>query len=257
MLMLPLGAVRPNVESPAACRAPDPAMLQETTSQQPPPVHVARTITGLPATPAIAHEIARALGAFAPMLAAGAPIALHVTAASAGAGVSTVARELAAAASRLPGCKPLLLDTKRDGPALGLLPEDGLPDLLATFESSGRVEVADIRTESGSFHAATLAAARSLATGVPHDPPFAGLHAALRHAYHLTILDCHPVSGLTGFLPVVPGAAQVLLVIAAGRTRAGDAVRARILVERLGGELVGAVMNRRRNLVPGFISRLL
>ena len=222
------------------------AESRRASSRREPPVTVAGTRAGLAMAPEIGREVACVLAALAPTLASGVCAAVHVTAPGPGNGVSTVARTLAAIAGYLPGCRPLLLSMQVSAPnpdPAGV----GLPDIIAEYRSHGVVKVVDITAGRQAFHAA------SLITGyggqAPSDAsarPIAGLWSALQHAYDLIILDCPPVPALTGFLPIAHGPPQVLLVVSLGATRAAEAVRSRVLVERMGGQLLGAVMNQRK-----------
>lgn len=226
-------------------------------------ISVVGTYKDLPAVPVLGNESARTLGAFAPAMANGACVALHVAATGAGADVSAVAWELAVAASRLPACKSLFLETRKPDAKEGRLASGSragaeLPNLGNAYRTSGKAEVAEISTQFGSFHAAALAADPALC---PADAPrcsLTGLYESLQRSYDLILIDCPPVPDLTELLRVVPGTPWVLLVVAAGRTRATEAVRARVLVERMGGQLVGAVMSqaakRRWIALPRFIS---
>ncbi len=216
------------------------------------PIRLAGTLTGLATSRAIGREVAQVLAVLAPALASGICVALHVTAPNAGVGVSTVARELAATACYLPIRRPLLLGTKTGRPAFELPIGTELPDLIASYRSQAVIEVMEVRAAYGLFHAANFITGfgeQSASLDHASSRPLRGLWADLQGAYDLIVLDCPPVPSLTGFLPIAHGEPQVLLVVAAGATRASEAVRARVQVERMGGRLVGAVMNRSRNLV--------
>ncbi|MDR3529388.1 MAG: hypothetical protein P4L90_02350 [Rhodopila sp.] len=72
----------------------------------------------------------------------------------------------------------------------------------------------------------------------------------------------HPVVVLDTPSTEAPEAAAVsrycdgsVLVIAAGRTKQWEIENAKALLERLGGQTVGAVLNRERNLLPRWLSR--
>ncbi len=78
----------------------------------------------------------------------------------------------------------------------------------------------------------------------------------LRSQHSLIILDSAPAEA--------PEAAALsrycdgsVLVVAAGRTRESEIAAARNLIERLGGQAVGIVLNRQRALLPRWIERRL
>ena len=209
------------------------------------PVQVAGTLTGLPVSSTIGREVARMLGVLAPTIATGAGVVLHVTSAVPSAGVSTVARELAATANILPACRPLLLSAKPGDAALEPGLGTALPDLLAAYRAKGTIAVMDVQTVRSSFHAAHVVTEPRTTLLDPESAvrPIGDLWAGLHRTYNLIVVDCMPIPGLLGFLPITNRPPQVVLVVTAGVTRAGAAVRARVLIERMGGQLVGAVMN--------------
>ncbi|MBS0644281.1 MAG: hypothetical protein U1E70_21175 [Acetobacteraceae bacterium] len=76
----------------------------------------------------------------------------------------------------------------------------------------------------------------------------------LRTTYPVIVLDTPPT--------VAPESAAVarycdgsVLVVAAGRTRQWEIENARALLERLGGQTVGVVLNRERALLPRWLAR--
>ncbi|MDQ2801616.1 MAG: hypothetical protein M3Y41_02595 [Pseudomonadota bacterium] len=78
----------------------------------------------------------------------------------------------------------------------------------------------------------------------------------LRAQYPLIVLDSPPADA--------PEAAALsrycdgsVLVVAAGRTRESEIMAARNLIERLGGQTVGIVLNRQRALLPRWLDRRL
>lgn len=215
------------------------------------PIRLAGTVIGFPISREIGRKVVQVLAVLAPALASGIGVSLHVTAPGAGVGVSTIARELVATACYLPIRRPLLLRTRTGGPGFELPVGTELPDLIASYRSQDVIEVMEVKTAYGFFHAANFIAGIGEPSASPDHTssrPLAGLWAALQDSYDLIVLDCPPVPCLTGFLPVAHGEPQVLLVVAEGTTRATEAIRARIQIERMGGRLIGAVMNHRDNL---------
>ena len=208
-------------------------------------VQIVDTLSDVPVDPVVGREAARVLAIFARALTSGACVVLHVTAPAANMAASTVARELAATACFLPGCKSLLLGLNRGNPTLELPVGTELPDLSTSYRSTSMVQVMEIGTLYGSFHAANVMTGFGVHPSLAHQPrgSLGGLCDVLRSAYNLIILDCPPVPSLDGFLPITAGAPQVVLVVLSGVTRTAEAVHARVLIERMGGQLVGAVMN--------------
>jgi Mrp family chromosome partitioning ATPase len=204
------------------------------------------------------REIGALIGQLRNPIAQTAGAMLHITSATGGEGVSTVARELAYAAASVPWCKPLLLDRnpgKNDqSEALGI----PLPDLIDSYTKRGRMEIASVQVEGVSFHAAKLLAdSVSDVTRAGPSNLAADLHDVLRTAYNLIIIDCAPTLEYPFFLPFTRAVPDVIMVIRAESTRNSVAARAKEEIERLGGRLVGVIMNRQRRYVPRFIDRML
>ena len=199
-----------------------------------PSVRIVSVLADVPVDPVVGREAARVLAISARALASGACVVLHVP-----------ARELAATACFLPGCKSLLLGLNRGNPTLELPVGTELPDLSESYRSTSTIQVMEIGTLYGSFHAANVLTGFGVHPSLTHQSrgSLGGLCDVLRHAYNLIILDCPPVPSLDGFLPITAGVPQVLLVVKSGVTRTAEAVHARVLIERMGGQLVGAVMS--------------
>lgn len=220
-----------------------PGRAERTTDAEWP---IGRVVGSALAPPGVSREITHVLGALAPSLAARTCVAIHVTAAAPGAGVSTVARELASTATTLVDYRTLLLSMSADASGLGFPAGTLLPDVVTTRLSQGRPSVAAVRTSAGRFHAACCVSGGPVSEAASPENrrrPVADVCAILQRSYDLIIVDCSPLTGLAAFLPIVPGSPKVLLVVAAGRTRNADAVRARNLIELRGGVLIGAVLN--------------
>jgi Mrp family chromosome partitioning ATPase len=78
----------------------------------------------------------------------------------------------------------------------------------------------------------------------------------LRNDYSLIVLDsasseCASAAALSRYCD------GTILVVAAGRTREREITAARMQVERFGGQMVGAVLNRHRRLIPRWLERRL
>lgn len=193
---------------------------------------------------------------------------LHLTSAVRGEGVSTVAREFAAAAAAMPGCRPLLLDCNQgefdQSAALGA----ALPGVVGSFMTRGQVEVAAVVAGGAIFHAAEFdvasfdsftfhandAVPAAEAGGAPKGArTMPNLYRALCGAYNLIIVDCPPVPEAPYFAPLAQDTPDVLLVVEGEKTRISAVIRAKDEIPALGGRLIGVIMNRRRIYIPRFI----
>lgn len=189
-------------------------------------------------------------------------VVLHLTAAQHGEGVSTLAREFAAAASAMPLCRALLLDCHRGETDQSSVLGFPLPSLVEGWLDRGRLEVLEVVTAETGFHAACfdLFSFRPAPTADMEEVParrLGALHEALRASYDVIVVDCPPVLQSGYFVPVAADTPEVLLVIEADRTRIPLAMRAKDEIAAAGGRLAGVVMNRRRQIVPRLLERYL
>ena len=165
-------------------------------------------------------EMAGLAGAFRVQMEARPGLVLHIASAESGAGVSTVALELADAAAGMPWRRVLLL----------------------RLDAGPGQENAGPGAPGARFDAAALPAALS-AADLDALPSLCG---RLRAAYHLIVVDCPPVGRQPRFLRAANGPAEVVLVLRAGRTRAPDAAQAMRQVAQRGGCVRGVVLNAAR-----------
>ena len=71
------------------------------------------------------------------------------------------------------------------------------------------------------------------------------------------VFDCPPIDD-GSYTNLLPEAADgIVLVIQAEKTRPVVVARARDLVQQAGGQVLGAVLNRRTNYIPDFLYKLL
>ena len=176
-------------------------------------------------------------------------VVLHVTAAAAKAGTSTVAREIATAAAASGWCKVALL-----GAHAPRFPTAGRPGLVELFER-GEEPVLHHERIGG----APVATARLSAGGndMVRVESVRGLYGFLRQQFTVVVVDCPPV--LSGQHAAVRASAAdgTLRVLEAEQTRTNEAARARERLEQLGATMLGVVLNKNRGRVPGLIERLL
>ncbi len=182
-----------------------------------------------------------------------------------GEGKSTVAANLAIAASRL-GYRVVLVDADMRKPSahrfFGLDNTEGLSTVL-----SGRVEAQATlaRTLGGEATAGAAYAAglgpllretgveglRVLPSGPSHHNPVGLLRSEftdaalrdLRDLADLVIVDVPPVGGAVETLVLAPRVDGIVLVISAGTTTKEEATEAKRLIENARGKIVGVVLN--------------
>jgi Mrp family chromosome partitioning ATPase len=179
-------------------------------------------------------------------------IILHVTAANAGEGTTTIARGLAAAASRSPWCKVALLDAGRRDDAT--LPGETLTDVLQAFDATKKLPLVRQNVGDTSIGAGLLGLSGPAA---PNLELIRSVYGTLRANYTLTVVDCPPVNLSQATVAYSRLADGVLLVVSAERTRVADIERAQSNLVQFGATVLGTVMNHGRRRVPRFLDRFL
>ena len=204
----------------------------------------------------IAVELTPVLSAIRPLLDSAKGAVLHFVAAAEGEGTSTIAREFALLAATSGRRRTLLIDAVRGdlqtarffncNTARGLI--DGVwigydeTDLRQAVPGT-MLSVSCLVGERGNApaDAVTLSA----------------LYEQLRQQFELIVIDC-PAMETAEYSTLLPEEADgIFLVIRAEGTRPAVIAHAKALIEQAGGQFLGAVLNGRRNYIPGFLYRLL
>jgi Mrp family chromosome partitioning ATPase len=178
------------------------------------------------------------------------PVVVHVTAAHAGEGVSTIATELASVAARSGWCKAALIDANRVQPGGQAGAVSAAPG--RAFGADGELVLSWRQPPDA-----------ALATGglnwpgefSPRVETTRALYDWLRENYTLTIVDCPPL-----LAPLQPGltaglADGVVFVLQAGVTQIGDVERSQEVLRREDGTVLGVVLNKCPPM-PGYVTRL-
>ncbi|MEO3473776.1 hypothetical protein AAFN86_18055 [Roseomonas sp. CAU 1739] len=191
-------------------------------------------------------ELARAAAALARAAEEGGLRALAVTAAARGEGVTTITAHLARELVEDLGQRVLLVDLSADG--------QGLEGVLAGLaEPPQRLAEADVATASARWvlTGLAIAAARELRQRLD------ALLAAASGRFDIVLIDAPPVPDGLDAMVAARACGQALLVIRAGNLPYETLERMRDdLVEAKVG-IFGAILNQRRDVVPGWIDRLL
>ena len=203
----------------------------------------------------LGREVGPVLGRLRNGMAEGSGVVVHLTAAQRGDGVSTLAREMAAAAAAEPFCRVLLLDASEAGEEAGGTFARPLPDLAAAYLGRGEVEVASVTSGAVSFHATALRG--SFGTPAPGGRSLRELHEEIRAGYDLVVVDCPPILESPFLHRLGPEPPRVVMVLQQDRTPIPIAIRAREEVALAGGNLVGVVLSRRMRPLPRVLGGLL
>ena len=176
---------------------------------------------------------------------------LHVTAAARGQGVSTAARELIHAASRMQWCRTLLLDGNPGGNDQSGALGGHLPDIITGYAERGTIEVMAVESDGNEFHAAMW----------PSNGPTAGmamvpvLGRLLQAAYDLIVMDCPPIVAYPRLPAISDKTRQVLLVVRSEGASARLVQRAKAEIEALQGTVWGAILTGQRCGLPRVLER--
>lgn len=204
----------------------------------------------------VAAELTPLLAAVRPLLDGAMGAILHFVAAAAGEGTSTIAREFALLAATTGRRRTLLIDGARG--------DLQTARYFGCDTSRGLVDGIWIGVDEANLQRAVPGTSLSVACMVgdrgssPADAAtLRALYAQLRHQFELIVVDCAAMER-GEYSTLMPEEADgIFLVIRAEGTRPAVIVHAKTLVEQAGGRFLGAVLNRRRNYIPGFLYRLL
>jgi len=178
------------------------------------------------------------------------PAVLQFLAASAGEGTSTVARGFAEVAAAEYGGSVLLVDCVGAWPTPlpGLVEawRDGRPLAGVITADRATVGLDRARLSSGENPLLDLGAGEARA-----------LFAALGERFRTVVLDCAPALACPETLALARAVDGTVLVVRAEAARRAAVLEARQRIERVGGHCIGAVMNRHRSYLPGWLDRML
>ncbi len=173
------------------------------------------------------------------------PLALQIVSSKSGEGTSTVAAGLARVAAAEWGTPVLLVDAAGQA-------SDSRPMMFGGPERSGVWE---------SPHDADLHLARlSIQSAVPKSCSAAELRRRLQllhEQYPLIVIDCPPVSESCDALAISRCCDGSILVVCAETSRREVVSAARDAIERMGGQVIGVVFNKRKMYIPSWLYRFL
>ncbi|WP_428374702.1 hypothetical protein [Lichenicoccus sp.] len=182
------------------------------------------------------------------------PFVLQVIAALQGEGTSRVASALADAAAREIGLPVLLLDCSAPAasPAAEMVKS---PSLIDAFRDSASSEAA-LRSLGPNLLLARLSNAASGVLGMsPQDLQL--MFDALRKRFAMVVLDCPAALSNPGAVGLARSCDGTALVVRAETTPRAAVMQARTLIDRLGGQVIGVVLNRHRSHLPSWLRRWL
>jgi Mrp family chromosome partitioning ATPase len=175
------------------------------------------------------------------------PAVLHVVSTAEGEGTSTIAQALAEMAAANAQHKTLLI---KANPAHPMNTGKSLVDELRRGVALDHLIIED---DVHDFWRASLT--EDLLRAGADDMRM--LYGKCRAAFDLTMIDC-PCMTSGRYADLVPNACDgVILNIRAETMRPAAVAHAKKQIESLGGTILGATLNRRKNYIPDFIYRYL
>jgi capsular exopolysaccharide synthesis family protein len=185
------------------------------------------------------------------------PHVLGITSCQRGEGVTTVAANLAVALAQEGNNRVLLVD--------GNLAHPSLHKVFGTKEVPGIISSLGERYRYGGHWPVFPVGngLRILLSGgridrperILRDPQFKGFIEYVKPKYQTIIIDCPPVMGDRGSLILPSLCDSIILVVEAGKAKVEVAQRAKALLEERGIDILGVVLNKRKQPIPGFIYR--
>lgn len=210
-------------------------------------------VTRLPGP--IAVELTPLLAVIRPLIDQTRGAVVHFVATAAGEGTSTMAREFALLAGTTGHRRTLLIDATPDLDTARYFDCDRSRGLIdGIWVGFDEAELQRPVTDT-TLSVACLVGER----GASHTDPatLGALYDQLRLQFELVVVDC-PALDRGDYATLLPDQADgIFLVIRAESTRPAVIAHGKALVEQAGGRFLGAVFNRRRNYIPGFLYRML
>lgn len=174
-----------------------------------------------------------------------------------GEGVSTIVREYAWMASARLGKSVLIIDANRDHGQrqyFDIANRYGWDDALS---KDGNIDAAITRIGHSSLYVSCTSQHNS-STWHSHDPQvMRDFFQKVRERFDITLFDSPSLAKAPDSAALVRSVDGVVLVVEAERTRWPVAMAAKNKIVNNGGTIVGVVLNKRQNHIPGIIySRL-
>jgi len=176
---------------------------------------------------------------------------IHVTAATHGEGVSTIARALAERAYAAGHRRVLLLNDFAPDHSAAALNQN----LVARVSRGDTVEASN--GDSSTAHLLTGNLIGPVGTGAPDPKTLQQTYIECRKKFELVIIDCSPASD-GRYFELIPSAVDgIILVVRAESVRPAVVLHCKETIEQHGGTLLSVVLNRARYYIPRIIYRLI
>jgi capsular exopolysaccharide synthesis family protein len=186
------------------------------------------------------------------------PRLLGVTASRHGEGTTTTAAVFASILVRRRGGRVAVVEANLRSPSFDAVfnvrRNGGFAELIQGQHPLGEIALA---TEVPNLFAIGCGHATMGAPALFESPGLGPVLEQLRKHFDFVIFDLPPANVYSDTSILAPRLDAAIIVIEADRTRIPEVERTRRSLERVGAKLVGSVLNRRRNYIPGFLEEML
>ncbi len=168
-----------------------------------------------------------------------------------GEGVSTIIREFARVAANLIGHSVLLLDADRHNPTQGHFFDLKHPYCwIDALKDGAQIGKAIHQIGESSLFMSPSCNSSVYTPEIFNSPTFSGFCQNLRTDFDLVLIDSPPLTVSPDGLAVAAKVDGVILVVEAEKTRWQTVRRVRDSISRVGGNILGVVLNKRRYYIP-------
>jgi capsular exopolysaccharide synthesis family protein len=175
-----------------------------------------------------------------------------------GEGTSTVVREFARVASERVGRSVLLMDADRyQGTQSQFYSVSSQCSWIDVLQESGEVGRAIHRVGDSDLFVSPATNSRVPTPELFNSPRFEGFWANLKLKFELILVDSPPLTVSPDALALASKVDGVVLVVEAEKTKWRTARYVREQIERVGGNILGIVFNKRRYYIPQAIYKYL
>jgi protein-tyrosine kinase len=175
-----------------------------------------------------------------------------------GEGVSTIVREFARVSADLIGHSVLLLDADRHRPTQGRFFEiQQAYGWLEALQDGEQIANAIHRIGQSSLFMSPACNSSVSTPEIFNSPTFNGFCQNLRTGFDLVLIDSAPLSVSPDGLAIASRVDGVILIVEAENTRWQTVRRVKDSISRVGGDVLGLVLNKRRYYIPQRIYKFL
>jgi protein-tyrosine kinase len=175
-----------------------------------------------------------------------------------GEGVSTIVREFARVCANLIGHSVLLLDADRYHPTQAQFFEvQQLNSWIEALKDGAQIADSIYQIGKSSLFMSPSCNSAASTPEIFSSPTFNGFCQNLRNEFDLVLIDSAPLSVSPDGLAIASKVDGVILIVEAEKTRWQTVRRVKDSIARVGGDVLGVVLNKRRYYIPQSIYKRL